>query len=203
MSRGTKIAGLSVLGWGTLLLLAGVALASEAAGHGGGHGGISPAKVTDLILRTVNFVVFAGILFYLLAKKVKVKDIFASRSQEIAKTLDDLQAEKDAAAKALADMEAKLAAVAEEREKIIQQYIAEGQLEKAKILEKAEMVAARIKDLAALTISQETKKAAQELKQEVADMATKLAEDLLKEKLTYTDQQQLVEEYLKKVVEAH
>ena len=120
MSRGTKIAGLSVLGWGMLLLLAGVALASEAAGHGGGHGGISPAKVTDLILRTVNFVVFAGILFYLLAKKVKVKDIFASRSQEIAKTLDDLQAEKDAAAKALADMEAKLAAVAEEREKIIQ-----------------------------------------------------------------------------------
>ena len=203
MSRGTKIAGLSVLGWGMLLLLAGVALASEAAGHGGGHGGISPAKVTDLILRTVNFVVFAGILFYLLAKKVKVKDIFASRSQEIAKTLDDLQAEKDAAAKALADMEAKLAAVAEEREKIIQQYVAEGQLEKAKILEKAEMVAARIKDLAALTISQETKRAAQELKQEVADMATKLAEDLLKEKLTYTDQQQLVEEYLKKVVEAH
>ena len=203
MSRGTKIAGLSVLGWGMLLLLAGVALASEAAGHGGGHGGISPAKVTDLILRTVNFVVFAGILFYLLAKKVKVKDIFASRSQEIAKTLDDLQAEKDAAAKALADMEAKLAAVAEEREKIIQQYVAEGQLEKAKILEKAELVAARIKDLATLTISQETKKAAQELKQEVADMATKLAEDLLKEKLTYTDQQQLVEEYLKKVVEAH
>ena len=203
MNRATRIAGMSILGWLTLLLLAGVALASEAAGHGGGHGGIDPAKVTDFILRTVNFAVFAGILFYLLAKKIKIKDVFANRSQEIAKTLDDLQAEKDAAAKALADMEAKLAAVAAEREKIIQQYIAEGELEKAKILEKAEMVAARIKDLAALTISQETKKAAQELKQEVADMATKLAEDLLKEKVTYADQQQLVEEYLKKVVEAH
>ena len=34
-------------------------------------------------------------------------------------------------------------------------------------------------------------------------MATNLAEDLLKKKVTYADQQQLVEEYLKKVVEAH
>jgi len=199
MSRARRIAGLGALGFGAVLALAGAAAASG----GGGHGGIDPAKVTDLILRTVNFAVFAGILIFLLAKKVKVKDIFANRSQEIAKTLDDLQAEKDAAAKELAEMEAKLAAVAAEREKIIQQYIAEGELEKAKILEKAEMVAARIKDLAALTISQETKKAAQELKTEVADMATKLAEDLLKEKVTFADQQQLVEEYLKKVVEAH
>jgi F0F1-type ATP synthase membrane subunit b/b' len=35
------------------------------------------------------------------------------------------------------------------------------------------------------------------------DLATQLAEDLIKEKVTYTDQQKLVEEYLKKVVEAH
>ncbi|MFZ5453765.1 MAG: ATP synthase F0 subunit B [Thermodesulfobacteriota bacterium] len=199
MSRARRLAGLGTLGFGAVLAFAGAAAASGS----GGHGGIDPAKVTDFILRTVNFAVFAGILFYLLAKKVRVKDFFAGRSQEIAKTLDDLEAQKDAAAKALAEMEAKLAAVAAEREKIIQQYIAEGQLEKAKILEKAELVAARIKDLAALTISQETKKAAQELKQEIADMATKLAEDLLKEKVTYADQQQLVEEYLKKVVEAH
>lgn len=202
MRRAKRTAGLGVLGFVGMLLLAGVALASEAAGHGG-HGAIDPAKVTDFILRTVNFAVFAGILIYLLAKKVKVKDVFANRSQEIAKTLNDLEAEKDAAAQALAEMEAKLAAVAAEREKIIQQYIAEGELEKAKILEKAEMVAARIKEMAAMTISQETKKAAQELKQEIADMATNLAEDLLKKKVTYADQQQLVEEYLKKVVEAH
>lgn len=199
MNRAKRFAGLGVLGFGAVLALTQVAAASG----GGGHGGIDPAKVTDFILRTVNFVVFAGILVYLLAKKVRVKDFFASRSQEIAKTLDDLEAEKDAAAKALAEMEAKLAAVAAERDKIIQQYRAEGELEKAKILEKAEAVAARIKEMAAMSISQETKKATQELKKEVADLATRLAEDLLREKVTYTDQQELVEEYLKKVVEAH
>jgi F-type H+-transporting ATPase subunit b len=199
MSRAKRIAGLWVLGIGAALALAGVAGASETAGHGG----IDPAKVTDFILRSVNFAVFAGILIYLLAKKVRVKDFFAGRSQEIAKTLDDLEAEKNAAAQALAEMETKLAQVAGEREKIIQQYILEGELEKGKIVEKAEMVAARIKEMAAMTISQETKKATQELTQEIADLATNLAEDLLKKKVTYTDQQQLVEEYLKKVVQAH
>jgi len=199
MNRAQRLAGLGALGFGMALALAGAA----AAAGGGEHGGISPAKVSDFIWRTVNFVVFAGILIYLLGKKVRVKDFFAGRSQEIAKTLVDLEAQKDAAAKALAEAEAKLAAVADEREKIIQQYLAEGKLEKAKIVEKAEMVAARIKEMAAMTISQETKKAAQELKKEIADLSTKLAEDLLREKVTFTDQQELVEEYLKKVVQAH
>ena len=199
MNRAKRIAGLGTLGFGLALALVGAA----AAAGGGEHGGISPAMLTDFTWRTVNFLVFAGILIYLLGKKVRVKDFFAARSQEIAKNLDDLKAQKDEAAKALAEMEAKLAAVAAEREKIIQQYVAEGQLEKAKIVEKAEMVAARIKEMAAMTISQETKKAAQELKKEIADLSTKLAEDLLREKVTYTDQQDLVEEYLKKVVQAH
>ena len=161
MNLAKRIAGLGALGVGAVLALAGAA----AAAGGGGSGGIDAAKITDFTWRTANFVVFAGILIYLLTKKVKVKDFFAARAQEIAKSLEDLEAQKDEAAKALADAEAKLAQVAGERDKIIQQYKAEGELEKTKIVEKAEMVAARIKEMAAMTISQETKKAAQELKQ--------------------------------------
>jgi F0F1-type ATP synthase membrane subunit b/b' len=57
--------------------------------------------------------------------------------------------------------------------------------------------------MAAFSIQAETKKAAQELKKEVVDLATNLATDLVKEKATYADQQGLVENYLKKVVETH
>ena len=81
--------------------------------------------------------------------------------------------------------------------------MAEGEMEKAKILEKANLVAARIKEMAAMTIQQETKKAAQGLKEEVVGLATQMATDMIKEKATYADQQGLVEEYLKKVVETH
>lgn len=187
---------------GLTLLLAGVALAAEAA-HGGGHEGISPAKITDFIWRTINFLVFAGLLVYFLAKKVKVKDLFAKRAQDIAQTLEDLEAKKAAAAAALKEVEARLAEVATEWEAIIKQYKAEGEAEKARILDKANQVAARLKEMAALTIQQETRKAAQVLREEVAALSTQMAADLIKEKATLADQQVLVEEYLKKVVETH
>lgn len=194
---GVLRAGGAVVGLGVGLLLTGAALAAG----GSEHGGISPEKIKDFIWRSVNFVVFAAILIKLVAKPAK--GFFAKRSQEIAQTLEDLEAKKVTALQAVREAEARLVLVADEREKIIQQYLAEGEMEKAKILEKAEMVAGRIKEMATLTIQQETKKAAQELKQEVVDLSTQLAEDLIKEKVTYADQQQLVEEYLKKVVEAH
>ena len=192
--------GATFWGLGAVLLLAGVAAASEAAA-GGGHGGISAEKMQDLIWRTVNFVVFAAILIKLVAKPAK--KFFAQRSQDVATTLEEMaakQAEFEAAVKAA---EARLAEVAQERDKVIQQYKAEGEMEKAKILEKANLVAVRIKEMAAFTIEQETKKAAQSLKEEVVGLATQMATDMIKEKATDADQQGLVEEYLKKVVKTH
>lgn len=182
------------------VILAGAAWGEEA---GGEHGGITPEKVRDLTFRTMNFVVFAGILIYLLTKKFPIKNFFVQRSEEIAQSLSDLEARKAAAAQALKEAEARLAEVAAERGQIIQQFMEEGKLERAKIIEKAEMVAVRIKEMAALSISQETKKAVQELKVEVATQATQLAEELIKKKMTPTDQQRLVDEYLAKVVEKH
>jgi F-type H+-transporting ATPase subunit b len=199
MNRARKITGSTFLGWGVTLFLAGVAVASEAGGHNG-HG-IDAAKIKDFIWRTVNFVVFAAILIKLVARPAK--EFFAKRAQDIAQSITDLETRKDEMAQALAEAEARLAQVEAEGEKILQQYQAEGEVEKAKIIDKANQVAARIKDMAAMTIDQETKKAARDLKQEVVDLATQMAEDLLKEKVTPADQQGLVEEYLKKAVQTH
>lgn len=189
----------ALAGFGIALLLAGTALAAEAA-HGG-HGGIDSAKLQELLWRTVNFVIFAAVLIKLAAKPVK--KLFAQRSEEVATTLEELEAKQAEADKAIEAAESRLAEVAQEREKIIQQYMAEGELEKAKILEKANLVAERIKEMAALTIQQETKKASQNLREEVVGVATQMATDMIKKKATPADQQGLVEEYLKKVGDTH
>ena len=189
--------GAAFWGLGAGLLLAGVAAASEAAAGGG----IAAEKIQELLWRTVNFVVFAAILIKLVAKPAK--KFFAQRSQDVATTLEDLAAQQAASEAAVKAAEARLAEVAKERQKVIQQFVAEGEMEKAKILDKANQVAARIKEMAIMTIEQETKKAAQGLKEEVVGLATQMATDMIKEKATYTDQQGLVEEYLKKVVETH
>jgi F-type H+-transporting ATPase subunit b len=186
-------------GLGAGLLLAGVAVASEAA-HGG-HGAIDPAKIQELIWRTVNFVVFAAVLIKLVSKPAK--SFFAQRSQDVATTLEELETKLAEATSTLKAAETRLHEVAQERERIIQQYMAEGEMEKAKILDKANMVAERIKEMATLSIQQETQKATHNLREEIVGMATQMATDMIKEKATYADQQGLVEEYLKKVVETH
>jgi F-type H+-transporting ATPase subunit b len=189
------------LGLGASLLMVSVALASGGeAAHGGAHG-ISPAKITDFIWRIVNFIVFAGILVYLVAKPAK--QFFAGRSSDIGETFEELEAKKAEAEAALMAAQERLAQVGAEREKLLEQFMAEGEAEKEKIIEKAEMVAARIKEMAALSIEQETKKAAQDLKKEVAEQATQMAEELIRKEITPTDQNKLVEEYLQKVVEKH
>jgi F-type H+-transporting ATPase subunit b len=189
------------LGLGSLLLTASVVLASGGeAAHGGGHG-ISSEKIQDFIWRTFNFVVFAAILIKLAAKPAKA--FFSQRSSDIGESFEDLEAKKAEAEAALRAAETRLAEVAGEREQLLKQFIAEGEAEKKKIIDKAEMVAARIKDMALLSIEQETKKAAQELKKEVAEKATQMAEALIKKEITSTDQTKLVEEYLHKVVEKH
>jgi F-type H+-transporting ATPase subunit b len=63
----------------TLLMVTGVVFAS-----GGAEGG-----ETDIVQRTVNFLIFAGILYYLLADPIK--NFFSGRSKEIADELEKVQ----------------------------------------------------------------------------------------------------------------
>lgn len=194
--RGIRTQGI-MLGLLSGLAMVGAAWASEA----GGHGALDPAKLPDLMWRTVNFVIFAAILYKLAAKPIKT--FFAGRKEEIASELQNLETEKIKVQKALKEAKAQLAAVAAERDQLIKQYIAEGEAEKAKIIEKAEQSAQRLKDMAIMTIEAETKKAAAELKQEIVETAVKLSERIIKEKIVPEDQQRLVDDYLAKVVEAH
>jgi len=184
-------------------LFSGLILTGAAWASGGehGHGAIDPAKLDDLLWRTVNFLVFAAILYKLAAKPVK--EFFTKRRTDISTELQDLETQKIKVQKALKEAKAQLAAVAAEREQIIQQYIAEGEAEKAKIIAKAEQAAQRLKDMAAMTIAAETKKAAAELKQEIVEAAVQLSEQIVREKIVPADQQRLVDDYLAKVVEAH
>jgi len=66
-----------------LLMISTYALASEAAHEGG----------TDIVQRTVNFLLFAGLIWYLVGEPVK--NFFAARSQGIADELKKVQEKLD------------------------------------------------------------------------------------------------------------
>jgi len=164
----------------------------------GGEGGLDKGK--DLIYRILNFGVLAGALIFLLRKPL-AKGL-ASRRQGIKDQLDDLERQKQEAAKQLAEYKEKLTRLEEEVEKIIAEYVQQGEAAKAKILEEAKVAAEKLQEQAKKNIEHEFQSAKQQLKAEMAEQAVAMAEGLIKKHITDEDQERTIDEYLTKVVVA-
>ncbi len=179
----------------SVLFAFGSVWASSEGGHGDEGG-----KGMDLLWRTMNFVVLAGVLVFLLRKPI-AKGL-ESRRQGIKDELDDLEVQKQEAERRLAEYKEKLSLLDKEVEKIVAEYIREGEAAKAKIIEEAQALAEKLQEQAKKNIEQEFDKAKQQLKAEMAGQAVAMAEQLIKEHINEEDQERIVDEYLTKVVVA-
>lgn len=151
----------------------------------------------DLLWRTVNFALFAIIIYKAASKPLS--NALKQREEKTKTTLEELEKEKQKARQAYLEYEAKLAQLDKEKEKIIQEFIALGEAERQKIIEMAQKTAEQIKEGAKRAAEQEVKKAKEELRVEVAEMAAQLAEEIIKQNFRPEDQKKLIEEYLAKL----
>ena len=171
-TRGKGLRGVTgALGAGGLLVLlwAGMVWASE--------GGAS--KWPDFWYRVLNFVLMAGILVFVARKPIR--EFFAKRTQTIATTLTELEAKKKEAEKTYQGYKQRLAELDKETARILDEYRAQGEAEKAKIIAAAEKSAADIRAQADRAIQQEIAGATLALKREVAELSVAAAEKVLKE----------------------
>ena len=166
----------------------------------GGHGEGTLNKKLDLLWRTLNFVVLAGIVIFLVRKPLAQG--LASRRQGIKDQLEDLEKQKQDAERQLAEYKDKLRVLDKEVEKIVAEYIREGEAVKAKIIEEAKVGAEKLQEQAKKSIEHEFHKAKQQLKAEMAEQAVATAEELIKKHIKDEDQERLIDEYLTKVVVA-
>ncbi len=153
----------------------------------------------DLILRIWNFAVLLGGLIYLMRKPLK--EMVGGRRKAIEEELKDLERRKEEARMAYLEYEKKLSDIKREKEKIIQQYIEEGEKEKERIIKEAQEISERMKEQARITIEQEIAKAKEELRAEMAELSAKSAEEIIKKNITPDDQINLIKEYLTQVAE--
>ena len=167
------------------ILLLGLALAPVAV-----FASSEGAVETDIVQRTVNFIIFAGILWYILADKIKA--FFAERSLSIQAELDKVQDTLKASQEKIKDAQKKL----EEAKKIATEIV-EGA--KADIDSVKQKVAAAVEsDIANLNknldemMKVETSKAKKEVVNEVL-------EELLSSENIKLTQNELVNIVLKKV----
>ncbi len=148
--------------------------------------------------KVINFAVLVGVLFYLARKPVK--EFFSSRIKGIKDELADLEQKKAEAEKILAEYADKIANLDKKSEKIIADYIRQGEDAKKKILAEAEFQAVKLEEMAKRNIEQEFKTAKISLLQDVAERAFERAESLVRESISSEDQDRLVGDYLNKVV---
>jgi F-type H+-transporting ATPase subunit b len=180
-----------------LALLLGVFPISAALGASGGEGGSKSWSSTDTF-RVMNFAVLAIVLVYVLRKPLS--QALSSRIKVIKDQLEDLEARKDEAEKKLAEYNEKLARLEKEAEKIVAEYINQGNEARERILKEAESSAEKLKAQARRNIEHEFKQAKQKLQEEILESSLQKAEEILKNKISDDDQDRIVDEYLKKVV---
>jgi F-type H+-transporting ATPase subunit b len=164
-----------------------------ASGEGGDKGWVS----TDTF-RVMNFAVLVVALIFVLRKPLS--QALSSRIKTIKEQLDDLEAQKADAEKQLADYNDKLAQLEKEAEKIVEDYVRQGNEAKARILKEAEASAAKLQDQARRNIEHEFNQAKLELQKEIFEKSLVKAEEIIKNKISDNDQDRIVDEYLKKVV---
>lgn len=177
-----------------------LAFGSVWASSEGGQGEGKLNKKLDLLWRTINFAVLAGIVIFLVRKPIAQG--LASRRQGIQDQLDDLEKQKQDAERQLAGYKEKLRVLDKEVEKILAEYIREGEAAKGKIIEEAKVAAEKLQEQAKKSIEHEFHKAKQQLKAEMAEQAVATAEELIKKHIKDEDQERLIDEYLTKVVVA-
>jgi F-type H+-transporting ATPase subunit b len=143
------------------LLLLSFALSPVAVFAAGGSG------ETDILPRTVNFLIFAGIVYYLLADKIKF--FLTDRTQSIQAELDKVQSTLEESQEKVATAEAEL----ENAKKIAQELVADANANvneiKKKISDSFDADIAQINKLFDAKIELESKKAKEEIVKEVLE----------------------------------
>jgi F-type H+-transporting ATPase subunit b len=145
----------------------------------------------------LNFIVLIFLLVKFGAKPIGTA--LAGRQQKVKEELEELEARRDAAEKSYKEFEAKLATVEKDIDSVVEKAVAQAEVEKTRIIEKAEQTAADIKRQAELSIQNEVMEARRTLKNDIADQATVMAEELIVKNLTPEDQVKIIEDYLDKV----
>ena len=148
---------------------------------------------------TALFVLLNTLAVFFVAKKflfVPVKKMIDDRQKEI----DDMYAEANSAKAEAAALEAeyqqKLANATETGERIVKEAVARGQAREEEILRQANAEASAIMDKAAADIALEKKKAINDAKDEISELAMAIAEKVVGREFNDADQTELVDSFI-------
>ena len=148
---------------------------------------------------TALFVLLNTLTIYFVAKKFlfgPVMKIIQDRQKEIDDMYEAAGTAKDNAAALETEYKQKLSVAAETSERMVKQAVARGQSREEEIIRQANLEANAIREKAAADIAQEKKKAINDAKDEISEMAMAIAGKVVGRALDAADQASLLDHFI-------
>ena len=148
---------------------------------------------------TALFILLNTLTIFFVAKKflfVPVMNIIAERQQEIDGMYQAAGEARDEAQAMRAEYQQKLTAAQQTSERIVKEAVARGQSREEEIIRKANADAAAIMDKASADIAMEKKKALNDAKDEISDLAMAIAGKVVGRELNAADQSKLIDSFI-------
>jgi F-type H+-transporting ATPase subunit b len=162
--------------------------------------GFDPQLLHDAILTGINVFILFFALSYLLFNPVR--DVLEKRRKKIADELEQAAADKTDAEAMKAEYEAKLKDVSREADEILEAARRKAKASEAEIIAEAKAEAARIIERGNREVELEKKKAVDELKQELVNIASLMAAKAVGNSMDVKIQDALIDETLKEMGES-
>jgi F-type H+-transporting ATPase subunit b len=181
--RAARLAALAAL-----VLVPAIALAEE---HGGGHEG------TNVLWHAINLALIVGVIVYF--ARTPLRTFMAERRSSIESNIAAAKRELEAADARLAECNARMASLDREIDEIRTTVRMQAEAERDRLLADARAAAERIGRDAAIAVEQEGHRARTELRDEAAEIAVRLAGDILERQVGDADRARFVDEFVTSV----
>ena len=171
-------------------LLPALAFAEE---HGGGH-------ESNVLWHAINLALVVGVIVYFARNPIRA--FMATRRTTIESSIETAKRELETAEARLAECNARIASLDREIDGIKSAVRAPAEGARDRLLADARAAAERIRRDAAIAVEQEGRRARNELREEAAELAVRLAGDLLQRSVGDADRARLVDEFVANVESA-
>ena len=155
----------------------------------------------------VNFftMIFAWcnlLILYIFLKRIlfePIKKMIDSRQKEIDDMYSDAENAKETANEMKAEYESKIEKATEESEEILKKAVRKAQLREEEILQEANAKAARTLERAAEQVELEKKKAVNDIKNEVSEMAVSIASAVIERDVSKDEHAALIDSFIENI----
>ena len=153
---------------------------------------------------TALFILLNTLIIFFVAKKFlfgPVMNIIQTRQQEIDDMYTQAETSRENAEKLQSEYEEKLSQAAATSERLVKEATVRAQGREEEIIRQANLEANAIREKAAADIAQEKKKAINDAKDEIADMAMAIAGKVVGRAINAADQASLVDHFIEELGE--